>query len=318
MDKDLDTFMCNGVASLLVGPNADVDAFFVALGRLQADPLGCKVPNMVTVMSNSLAAAIVGPNADAFFELLLLIKTTMCGDDVKAMCTFTSCSVASAMADHPEAFHKSLERLEREFAIKKNRLVTFMCNSAMSAMMHKNADVFWTALGRLNKEFGIRDQRLATFMCDGVAKFIKEDADGLFKMLKKLKAEFGVVDLVQFVEDSFSSAARGPEAKVFWEGMKRLKGALGEGGLASIMCGGVASNASSEKWVDAVIGVLHLTSEACVRALVYVSLVVDDAPAVHTRLQLLAPSERKRFEDEVCKGRNPAKRKRMREWLAGN
>jgi len=42
---------------------------------------------------------------------------------------------------------------KREFAIQNDLLVTFMCNSAMSAVMHKNADVFWTALGRL-KEFG--------------------------------------------------------------------------------------------------------------------------------------------------------------------
>ena len=70
--------------------------------------------------------------------------------------------------------------------------------------------------------------------------------------------------------------------------------------------------------MDAVIGVLHLTSEACVRALVYYSPVVKQAEAVHTRLQLLAPSERKRFEDEVCKGCKSVKGKRVREWLGGN
>jgi len=354
VDKDLDTFVCDGVASRVVGSKADVDSFFVALGRLQAHPLGCKVPNMMTVMSDGVVAAIVGPNADAFFELLLLIKTPVCGNGVKAMCTFTSGSVATAMADHPEAFQKSLERLEREFVIKNKLLVTFMCNSAMSAMMHENADVFWTALGRLNKEFGIRDQRLATFMCDGVAKFImedtdcffemlgrlnnefgirdqrlvtfmvggvakfiREDADRFFKMLKKLKADFGVVGLVPFVNDCLSSAARGPKSKMFWEGMERLKGAMGEGGLASIMCGVVAKRTSSPEWVDAVIGVLSMTSEACVRALVYYSPVAKQAEAVHTRLQLLAPSKCKRFEDEVCKGRKGVKGKRVHEWLAG-
>jgi len=39
---------------------------------------------------------------------------------------------------------------------------------------------------------------------------------------------------------------------------------------------------------------------------------------VHTRLQHLAPSERKRLEDEVCKGDYTVKGKRMREWLVGN
>jgi len=280
--KRLDTFMCDGVASRLVSPKADVDAFFVALGRLQADPLGCKVPNMVTLMCSSVAAAIVGPNADAFFEWLLLVKTTMCSNNVQAMCNFTSDSVASAMAKHPVALRKSLEQLKREFAIQTDLLVIFICNSAMSAMMHKNADVFWTALDRLNQEFGIRDQRIASIMCDGVASFImedtdgffemlgrlnnefgihdqrlvafmgnsvarfaKEDADGFFKVLKKLKAEFGVVDLVPFVNNSLASAARGPKSKIFWEGMGRLKRALGEGGLASIMCNGVANHTSS-------------------------------------------------------------------------
>jgi len=102
------------------------------------------------------------------------------------------------------------------------------------------------------------------------------------------------------------------------EGIERLKRALGEGGLARIMCPGVASNASSEKWVDAVLGVLSMTSAACVRALVYYSPVLKQAEAVHTRLQLLAPSERRRFEDEVCKGDKHVKRKRMSEWLGGN
>jgi len=115
-------------------------------------------------MSDGVAVGIVGPNADAFFELLLWIKTNVCSGSVEDMCTFTSGSVAKAMADDSEAFHKLLQRLEREFAIKKKRLVTFMCNSAMSAMMDENADVFWTALDRLNKEFGISDERLATFM----------------------------------------------------------------------------------------------------------------------------------------------------------
>ena len=98
--------------------------------------------------------------------------------------------------------------------------------------------------------------------------FIREDADCFFKMLGRLKADFGVVDLVKFVNNSLSSAAKGPEYKLFWEGMERLKGKLGAGGLASIMCDVVAKRTSSEKWVDAVIGVLHLTSEACVRACV--------------------------------------------------
>jgi len=213
--KGLDTFMCGGVASRLVGPQADVDAFFVALGRLRAPPFGCKVPNMVTVMSDGLAAAIVGPTADAFFELLLFIKTTVCGDDVKKMCTFTTNSVASAMAKHPKALRESLERLAREFGIKNGLLVTFMSNSAMSAMLHENAHVFWAALRRLGTEFGIRGQRLASFMCDGVAKFIMEDTDGFFAMLKKLKADFGDVDLVPFVNGSLTSAARGPESELF-------------------------------------------------------------------------------------------------------
>jgi len=389
--KGLDTFMCDGVASRLVGPKADVDALFAALGRLQTD-LGCKVPNMVTLMSDGLARAIVGPKADAFFELLLLIKTTVCGNNVKKMCTFTSGSVASAMADDPKAFGKALERLERDFAVKNGLLVTFMGNSAMLAMLDEDADVFWTALHRLDREFGIRGQRLATFMCDGVAKFIMEDADRFFamlekldtefdisdqllvtfmcdgvakfiledaecffevlkklnkdfgirdqrlatfmcdgvaafiregdalffKMLEKLKADFKVVDLVPFVNNSLSSAARGPKSEVFWVGMEQLKGELGEGGLASIMCGGVASSTSSPEWVHAVLGVLHLTSAACVRALVYYSPVVNDAPAVHKRLQLAALFERKRFADKVCKGADPVKPKRVREWLDGN
>jgi len=309
---------------------------------------------MVTVMSNGLAAAIVGPSADAFFELLLLIKTTVCGDDVKAMCTFTTNSVAYAMADHPVAFRNSLERLEREFAIQNKPLVTFLCGGAMSAMMDENAHVFWAALrrlgtevgirgqrlatfmcnsvakfimedadrffemlGRLNQEFGIRDQRLVTFMCNGVATFLKEDADLFFEMLKKLKADFGVVDLVPFVNNSLSSAARGPASKMFWEGMERVKGAMGEGGLASIMCGEVASRTSSSTWVDAVLGVLRLTSAACVRALVRKSPVVGDAPAVHKRLQLLDSPKRKHFADEVCKGDDHVKRKRVSGWLAG-
>ena len=169
----------------------------------------------------------------------------MCGGSVEDMCTFTSDSVAKAMAADPEAFQKSLERLEREFAIKNQRLVTFMCDSAMSAMMDENADVFWTALDRLNREFGIIDERLATFMVDGVASFIMEDADCCFKMLGRLKADFGVVNLVQFVNGCLSSAARGLKATLFWEGMERLKGVLGEGGLARIMCDVVAKRISS-------------------------------------------------------------------------
>ena len=105
---------------------------------------------------------------------------------------------------------------------------------------------------------------------------------------------------------------------LFREGMERLKGELGEGGLGSIMCDGVVKRASSPTWVDAVLSVLSMTSAACVRALVYYSPVLDAAPAVHTRLQLLAPFERKRFEDEVCKGGYAAKRKRVHEWLGGN
>jgi len=315
--KGLDTFMCDGVASRLVGAQVDVDAFFVALGRLQAPPFGCKVPNMVTVMSNGLAAAIVGPTADAFFELLLLIKTTVCGNDVKKMCTFTTNSVAYAMADHPVAFRESLERLAREFGITNGLLVTFMSNSAMSAMLHENADVFWAALRRLGTEFGIRGQRLASFMRGGVAKFIMEDADRFFAMLKKLKADFGVVDLVSFVNNSLASAARGPESELLWKGIQRFHVALGKGGLASIMCNEVASRTSSSTWVGAVLGVLHLTSAACVRALVYKSPTVDDAPAVHERLQLLDSPKRKRFADEVCMGTYAAKRQRVSEWLAG-
>jgi len=316
--KGLDTFMCSGVASRLVGPQADVDAFFVALGRLQAPPFGCKVPNMVTVMSNGLAAAIVGPTADAFFELLLFIKTTVCGNDVKKMCTFAKGSVAYAMADHPVAFRESPERLALEFGITNSLLVTFICDGAMSAMLHENADVFWAALRRLGTEFGISGQCLATFMCGGVARFIMEDADRFFAMLKTLQVDFGVVDLVPFVNNSLASAARGPDFELLWEGMQRFHVALTEGGVASIMCNGVAKRTSLSTWVGAVLGVLRLTSEACVRALVYTSPTVDDAPAVHERLQLLdEPSERKHFVDKVCTGTYANKRERVSEWLAG-
>jgi len=315
--KGLDKFMCSGVASRFVGAQADVDAFFVALGQLQAPPFGCKVQNMVTVMSDGLAAAIVGPTADAFFELLLLIKTTVCGNDAKKMCTFATNSVAYAVADDPVAFRESLERLALEFGITNGLLVTFMCGGAMSAMLHENADVFWAALRILGTEFGIRGQCLATFMCNGVARFIMEDADRFFAMLKKLKADFGVVDLVSFVNGSLTSAARGPDSELLWKGMQRFHVALTEGGVASIMCDGVASRTSSSTWVGAVLGVLRLTSEACVRALVYKSPTVDDAPAVHERLQLLDSSKRKHFADEVCMGRYANKRQRVSEWLAG-
>jgi len=316
VDKGLDTFMCNGVASRLVGRG--VDGFFVALGRLQAHPFGCNATNMVTLMCDGAAAGIAGPNPDAFFELLHWIKTNVCGGSVAKMCTFACNGVALAMADDAEAFYHSLERLEREFTIQNQRLVPFMCNGAMSTMMHENADVFWTALGRLHKEFGISGQRLATFMNGGVASFILKNADRCFEMLRRLKADFGVLDLVQFVNNSLSSASKGPKATLFWEGMERLNDALGTGGLVRIMCNGVASHTSSEKWVDAVLGVLSMTSANCVGALVYVSPVVGDAEAVHTRLQPLAPSERKRFEVEVCKGHYSVKGKRVREWLGGN
>jgi len=98
--------------------------------------------------------------------------------------------------------------------------------------------------------------------------------------------------------------------------MERLREKMGDG-LASIMCPGVACRASSPEWVDAVLGVLGLTSAACVRALVYYSSVEDQAEAVYTRLKL-DPDEHKRFEDVVCKGRKPTKRKRVLEWLGAN
>jgi len=97
--------------------------------------------------------------------------------------------------------------------------------------------------------------------------------------------------------------------------MERLEAKMGDG-LARIRCPGVACHASSPEWVDAVLGVLGLTSAACVRAVVYYSPVVDQAEAVYTRL-LLEPPNCKRFEDVVCKGDYATKRKRVHEWLAG-
>jgi len=70
--------------------------------------------------------------------------------------------------------------------------------------------------------------------------------------------------------------------------------------------------------VDAVLGVMSMTSAACVRALVHNPPGLKQAEAVHTRLKLLDQSEHERFEDEVCKGDRPAKRKRVSEWLGVN
>jgi len=163
----------------------------------------------------------------------------------------------------------------------RNPVSTFMCGGVAAAIAGPNAALFWAGVERLKRDLGISGKDLVTFMGNGVA-----------------------------------AAIAGPNAALFWAGLSRLNDKLISSGVVRIMCNGVASRTSSPERVDAVLGVLHLTSAGCVCALVHKSPTVSFAEAVHARLQILAPSEHKRFERVVCMGRFQCKRERVRKWLS--
>jgi len=145
----------------------------------------------------------------------------------------------------------------------------------------QNAALFWDGLEWLEREFSISGKGLVTFLSRGVA-----------------------------------AAIAGPNAALFWDGVERLRDKLTSSGLVRIMCDGVASRTSSPEWVDAVLGVLHFTSAACVRALVHHLPTVAMVGAMHARLQPRYSSEHRRFEREVCVGSFQRKRERVCKWLS--
>jgi len=188
-----------------------------------------------------------------------------------------------------------------------------------AAIAGPNAALFWTGVERLKRDFGISGNSLVTFMCNGVAVAIAGPNAALFwASLKRLKDEFGISDnnLVTFMGNSVAAAIKGPKAALFWTGLSRLNDKLTSCGTMRIMCDGVASHTSSPEWVDAVLGVLHLTSAVCVRALVHKSPTVAMAGAVHAHLQTCNSSEHKHFERGVCVGDFQRKRERVRKWLS--
>jgi hypothetical protein len=144
--EQLTTFMCDGVASALNGPNRD--GFMESLLALTQPPFDMSVEQLTTFGGGSVASALNGPNRDGFMESLLALTQPPFHMSVKQLTTFMGNSVASALnGPNRDGFMEPLLAfMQPPFDMSVKQLTTFGGDSVASALNGPNRDGFMESL----------------------------------------------------------------------------------------------------------------------------------------------------------------------------